>query len=138
MYMDEKMYKNKNLSANEKLALNYIIKGRLRIKFIPIQKLAEEIHLSRQSAYKVLESLEKKNYIVRPLVENRYYMTIITNKCIFDNCDEIFINEPKLDKIKDDKIRELIKAYIEEYEKYKENDFADVKKAKALFDRLYG
>lgn len=138
MYMDEKMYKNKNLSANEKLALNYIIKGRLRIKFIPIQKLAEEIHLSRQSAYKVLESLEKKNYIVRPLVENRYYMTIITNKCIFDNCDEIFVNEPKLDKIKDDKIRELIKAYMDEYEKHKENDFADVKKAKALFDRLYG
>lgn len=137
-YMDDKMYNNKKLTANEKLALNIIIKGRLRIKFIPMQRLGEEIHLSRQSAYKILESLEKKGYIIRTLVENRYFMTIITNKCIFDNCDDLYVNEPKLEKIKDDKTREIITKMMKEFEEHQAKDFADVKKAKNLIDRLYG
>ena len=137
MFMDDKLYKNKILNSNEKLALNYILKGHLRIKFIPIQKLGEEIHLSRQSAYKILDNLERKGYLIRPLVENRYFMTIITNKCIFENCDEIIIQEPKLEKIKDDHIRETIYKLSEEFKKEQEKDFADVQKAKSLFDRLY-
>ena len=137
MFMDDKLYKNKILNSNEKLALNYILKGHLRIKFIPIQKLGEEIHLSRQSAYKILDNLERKGYLIRPLVDNRYFMTIITNKCIFENCDDFIIQEPKLEKIKDDRIRETVYKLSEEFKKQQEKDFADVQKAKSLFDRLY-
>lgn len=137
MFMDDKLYKNKNLNSNEKLALNYILKGHLRIKFIPIQKLGEEIHLSRQSAYKIMENLEKKEYIIRPLIENRYFMTIITNKCIFDNCDEFIVQEPNFDKIKDEITREIAMRQAYEFKKHKENEFAEFTKAKKLFDRLY-
>ena len=138
MFMEDRLYKNKNLNSNEKLALNYILKGHLRIKFIPIQKLGEEIHLSRQSSYKILENLEKKGYLIRPLIENRYFMTIITNKCIFENCDEFIVQEPKFEKIKDERTREIALKQAEEFKQHQEKDFADVMKAKKLFDRLYG
>lgn len=102
MYMSEKLFKNKDLTAQEKIAIAYILKGHYRQKYLPLDRAAKDLYMSESAASRLFKKLEEKGLIKWPRVENhKYKIIIITQECFnkFDFITDISeIKENRLTK----------------------------------------
>lgn len=81
MIVSNALMKNKQLSANEKLLLAYIMRGNYRYKYISNEKLQNVIFSSSATTCRAMKNLETMGYIryIRP-AEKRYKIIIVCQK----------------------------------------------------------
>jgi len=109
MYMSEKLFKNKDLTAQEKIAIAYILKGHYRQKYLPLDRAAKDLYMSESAASRLFKKLEEKGLIKWPRVEGHKYKIIIVSQECFNKFDFITdINELKENRLtKDNYINSL-------------------------------
>lgn len=131
--MKNEIYYNKALNPAEKMALSYILKGCKRQKYIGADVLARLLCSTRQTASKVLKSLEDKTIIKRMKPEGaKYYIIIVLNSTFERFCPGLEICENQITKDKD----------ITNFCKYQEENKQDTeleegRKLVRLFDKIY-
>lgn len=131
--MKNEIYYSKSLNPAEKMALSYILKGCKRQKFISIEIMARLLCCSRQTASKVMASLEKKQLIKRMKPDGaKYYIIIILNNTFNIFCPGLEISENKITKDKD------INCFCDiQAENKTITEKEEIKRFVALFNKLY-
>lgn len=132
--MKNEIYYSKSLNPAEKMALSYIMKGNKRQKFISSDILARLLCSTRQTASKVMKSLEDKGLIKRMKPEGaKYYITIILNHTFATFSPGLVICENRITRDKE------ITCFCDIQEENKTiTEKEDCRRAIALFDKLYG
>lgn len=135
MFMEDKIFNNKKLNVAEKIVMNYLIKGHLRVKYISMDVIAEKTGISKSSVSRILKKFVDDNLIlqVKPLGK-KYYFTILTNDIFYQFVDQPYVDED-LSNIKDENILMIANNLRS---RYKPDHDDDAQKAKDIFDRLYG
>lgn len=131
--MKNEIYYSKILNPAEKMALSYILKGCKRQKFIAIDVIARLLCCSRQTASKVMKSLEDKNLIKRMKPDGaKYYIIVVLNNAFEWFCPNLEICENQITKDKD------INCFAElQAENKKINDREEIRRAQDFFKRLF-
>lgn len=132
--MKNEIYYSKSLNPAEKMALSYIMKGNKRQKFISSDILARLLCSTRQTASKVMKSLEDKGLIKRMKpAGSKYYITIVINVTFDMFAPGLEICENRITKDKD------ITCFCDIQEETKQiTEKEEIRRAIATFNRICG